>query len=101
MAIGAVIVIVIGFTWGGWVTASTANEMSAEAVMASNSAICVAQFKMAPDYEAQVKVFQDTESWKRRGVVEKGGWDKMPGEETARGFVSNACAEGIEVLLEK
>jgi len=101
VVIGAVVAMVIGFTWGGWVTANTADKMSDEAVLASHSAICVAQFMMAPDYEAQLKVFKDTESWKRREVIEKGGYDKMPGEENARGYVSNACVDGIEVVLEK
>ena len=101
VAIGAVVAMVLGFTWGGWVTASTADKMSAEAVLASRSAICVAQFMKSPDYDAQLKVFQETDSWKRREFVEKGGWDKMPGEETARGYVSAACADGIEVLIEK
>ncbi len=99
--IGAVIVVVLGFTWGGWVTANTSQEQSDAAVLASRAAICVAQFTMSPDNKALLKTFQETESWKRSEFVNKGGWDKMPGEETARGFVSRACADGIEVLLEK
>jgi alpha/beta superfamily hydrolase len=101
VAIGAVIAMVIGFTWGGWVTGSTSQERSDEAVLASRAAICVAQFMKAPDHEEQLKAFGATDSWKRREFVEKGGWDKMPGEETARGFVSRACADGIDVLLKK
>ena len=92
---------VIGFTWGGWVTASTADEMSTEAVLATRSAICVAQFMKAPDHQAQLKAFNDTDSWKRREFVEEGGWDKMPGEENARGYMSRACADGIDVLIQK
>ena len=101
IVIGAVIAMVIGFTWGGWVTGSTSQERSDEAVLASRAAICVAQFMKAPNHEAQLKAFQDTDSWKRREFVEKGGWDRMPGQETAGGTVSRACADGIEVLLEK
>lgn len=99
--IGAVIVVVLGFTWGGWVTANTAKEESDAAVLASRAEICVAQFSMSPNYDAKLKEFQENETWKRQEFVNKGGWDKMPGEETARGFVSRACADGIEVLLEK
>jgi alpha/beta superfamily hydrolase len=101
IAIGALVAMVIGFTWGGWVTAGTAREKTDEAVLASRSAICVAQFMKGPDHEANLKAFQDTDSWKRRDFVEKGGWDKMPGQETANGFVSRACADGIELLLTK
>lgn len=100
-AIGAVIAMIIGFTWGGWVTASTADKMMDEAVLASRSAICVAQFMKAPNHEVQLKAFKDTDSWKRREFIEKGGWDKMPGDDTARSYVSRACADGIEVLVDK
>ena len=101
VAIGAVVAMIIGFTWGGWVTASTADKLSGEAVLATRSAICVAQFMKAPNHAEQLKAFQETDSWKRREFVEKGGWDKMPGEEAARGYVSRACADGVEVLIEK
>ena len=101
VAIGAVIAMVLGFTWGGWVTAGTADKMSQEAMLATRSAICVAQFMKAPDHEEQLKALKAIDSWKRGEFVEQGGWDKMPGEETARGFVSRACADGIEVLLDK
>lgn len=101
IGIGAAITIVLGFSFGGWVTAKTADKMSNEAVLANRAAICVAQFRNAPDYETQVKGFEDTESWKRYEYVENGGWDKMPGEDTARSFVSGACVQGIEALLDK
>jgi hypothetical protein len=101
VAIGAAVAMVIGFSWGGWVTASTSNERTAEAVLASRSAICVAQFMKAPNHEAELKAFQEVDSWKRSEFVEKGGWAMMPGEETAKGGVSQACAEGIEVLITK
>jgi hypothetical protein len=41
---GAIVAMIIGFAWGGWVTASTNQKMSGEAVLASQAAICVAQF---------------------------------------------------------
>lgn len=98
VVLGAVVAMVIGFTWGGWVTESTADEMSEDALAAARSAICVAQFMNAPDHEAQLQAFQDTESWKRNKFVEEGGWDNMPGESEADRSVARACAEGIAVL---
>jgi hypothetical protein len=99
--IGAVVAIILGFTWGGWVTAGTADEMSSEAVLATRSAICVAQFMKAPDHEEQLKAFQATESWNRREFVEHGAWNRMPGETRATSLVSGACADGIEVLIQQ
>jgi hypothetical protein len=36
-----------------------------------------------------------------KAFIEKGGWDKMPGEEQASPTVARACANGLEVLLKK
>jgi hypothetical protein len=40
-------------------------------------------------------------SWKRADFIEKGGWDKMPGQEKAGCLVSRACADGLGLLFEK
>jgi hypothetical protein len=97
--IGMAIAVIVGFVWGGWVTGGTSEERSVEAVLASRAAICVAQFMKEPNQEARLKAFQEVSAWKRYEFVEKGGWDKMPGEDTARHYVSRACADGIEQLL--
>ena len=48
--------------------------------------------------EAGVK---ETNSWERAALIEKGGWDKMPGETQANNTVSPACADGLESLIGK
>ena len=101
LIIGAVVVMTIGFAWGGWTTQSTAQKMTDEAVLASQAAICVAQFVKQPNHEARLKELEKIDSWKRSDFIEKGGWDKMPGQEKAGPQVSQACAKGIEVLMSK
>jgi hypothetical protein len=101
LIVGAVIVMTIGFAWGGWVTQSTAQKMSDEAVLASQAAICVAQFIKQPNYEEKLKELGKEDYWKRPGLIEKGGWDKMPGQEKAGSSVAQACAKGLEVLISK
>ena len=98
---GAVIVMIIGFAWGGWKTASTSRTMTEEAVLASQAAICVAQFIKDPNYEEKLKEIGKLDSWKRAEFIEKGGWDKMPGQEKADYLVSRACADGLEYLIKK
>jgi len=44
---------------------------------------------------------QDIGSWERASFIEKGGWDRMPGEEKAGYTVSRACADGLEFLMQK
>ena len=41
---GAVVAMIVGFGWGGWVTGGTAKGRTDEAVLASRASICVAQF---------------------------------------------------------
>ncbi len=98
---GAVVAIVIGFTLGGWSTAGATQKISDDAVLASQSAICVAQFLKDPTSKEKMKDFAGLDSWKRSEYIEKGGWDKMPGQETAGTSVSQGCATGIEALIKK
>lgn len=98
---GAVIAMVIGFVWGGWTTSSTTQKMSSEAVLASQAAICVAQFIKEPNSQEKLKEFEAVESYKRSEFIEKSGFDKMPGQKDASSGVANACVAGLEVLIKK
>ena len=70
--------------------------------MASQAAICVAQFMKEPNHEDKLKELEKIDSWKRAEFIEKGGWDKMPGQkEEADYAVSRGCADGLELLFEK
>lgn len=98
---GAAIAMILGFVWGGWTTASTANATTAKAVVSSQAAICVAQFVKQPNHEVNLKEFGELSSWTRSAFIEKGGWDKMPGQEKADSEVARACAEGLALLVKK
>src|SRR4030043_1744479 len=98
---GAIGAMIIGFAWGGWLTTGTSQKMSGEAVLASQAAICVAQFMKDPNHEAKLKELEGMDSWKRSEFIEKGGWDKMPGQKESSSGVANACVEGLEVLMKK
>ena len=101
LVVGAVIAMIIGFAWGGWTTSKTTQEMSEEAVLASQAAICVAQFMKDPNHKEKLKELRELDSWKRGEFIEKGGWDKMPGQEKAGYLVARSCSDGLELLFEK
>ena len=101
LILGAVIAMIVGFVWGGWTTMGTAQTMSDEAVLASRAAICVAQFIKQPNHEEKLKEFMAISSWNRAEFIEKGGWDKMPGQEEANTTVARACSDGLKLLAEK
>ena len=99
---GAVIAMIIGFAWGGWTTSSTTQGMTDKAVLASQAAICVAQFVKQADHEKKLKEFEEiSSSYTRAEFIEKGGWDKMPGQEKAGPAVARACIDGLELLIKK
>ena len=98
---GAVIAMIIGFAWGGWTTSGTTKTKTKEAVLASQAAICVAQFMKQPDHDEKLKALEEVNSWQRAEAIEKGGWDKMPGQAKADYAVARACADGLELLMKK
>ena len=99
--VGAVIAMIIGFAWGGWTTSGTTQKMSEEAVLASQAAICVAQFMKEPNHEEKFKEFRELSTYERAEFIGKGGWDIMPGQEKAGYAVARACTDGLELLFEK
>jgi len=96
---GAGVAMTIGFAWGGWTTSSATQKMTEEAVMSSRVAICVAQFMNGPNQKKRITEFKGTESYQRSELIEKGGWDRMPGQEKATWGVASACASGVETLI--
>jgi len=98
---GAIIATILGFAWGGWTTRGTTQRMGEEAVLAARAAICVAQFMKDPNHQEHLQAIAKISSYQRSTFIEKGGWDKMPGEEHASATVTSACANGLEVLMKK
>ena len=101
LILGGVLATILGFAWGGWSTASRTQRLGDEAVLAARAAICVAQFMKDPNHAEQLQALGKISSYQRSTFIEKGGWDKMPGEERAGSTVARACADGLEVLRKK
>jgi hypothetical protein len=75
--------------------------MSEKAILENQTDICVAQFMADAGNAENLAEFKKTDSWKRFELVQKGGWDKMPGQEKAGYGVARACVDGIELLMKK
>ena len=102
-AIGAsALTMVLGFTWGGWVTAGSASQSARAAGTAAQvelaSTICAANFVASPDARAQHEELAALSSYQRRGFVEKQPWALMPGEDRADRQVAEACARLIVAM---
>ena len=96
---GAILTMIIGFSWGGWVTGGTAQskgeEMAEDAVVNRLAPICVAQFNQGSEKTKKLKELEETDSWKRADYVEKQGWATIPGEEEPDSDVAEECANRL------
>ncbi len=94
---GAIVLAIVGYAWGGWVTGGTAQEMAEElaqkAVVARLAPICVEQYNQDSEKDEKLKELKETKSWQRDDYVEKQGWATMPGENEADSKVAGKCAE--------
>jgi hypothetical protein len=100
IAIGTVASMVIGFSWGGWVTGSTANRLAADqadtAVVAALTPICVAKFLQNSDAKANLATLQKISlNWEQGDYLEKGGWATLPGATSPDYHLARACAEKL------
>jgi len=100
LILGAGAAMIIGFGWGGWTTRGNSVAATDAAVLTTRVAICVAQFGKAANNQ-KLKELKAINSWERAAYIEKGGWDRMPGEEKASDTVARPCADGLGVLVEK
>jgi hypothetical protein len=97
IAIGAVASMVIGFSFGGWVTGPTANKLAAEqastAVVKVLTPICVEKFMQNGDAQANLAALRNiTSNWQQGDYLEKGGWATRPGATSPDYELGRACA---------
>jgi len=97
-----VVALVVGFTWGGWVTGGTAEAMADKrgksAMVAALAPICAAKFQGDSSFDTKLSELNETRSYQRAAFIEKGGWATMPGSEKGDRDVAKACAEMITEL---
>ena len=97
---GAILTIIIGFAWGGWVTGGSAQERIDTAVLPLAAEICANNFKADPDFEKNLAALKKEESWQRDNYIkEKGKWSVMVGDDTSKYGVAEACVEKLSDLL--
>ena len=93
----AVVTMVLGFGWGGWVTGSTARAMAAAAgedtLVKRLVPICLAQAKGDPAKADKLKALKALDSWSQTEYVQKQGWATMPGEQDPEVRIASECAK--------
>jgi hypothetical protein len=78
--------LIVGFTWGGWVTRGSAQDMAEEAAEQARAevaaAVCVDRFMAATDARLQLaSLKENTSSWRQENFIEDGGWAVIADQE--------------------
>jgi hypothetical protein len=96
---GAIVLSIVGFSWGGWTTsgtAATAAERGADkAVISALSEICVFQFKAGADATAKLAALKAGPGYNRDTFITEGGWATMPGSDKPVPGVAQACGDKL------
>ena len=100
VVLGSVATMIVGFSWGGWTTGSTAERMAAErsssTLVAALTPSCVTSFRHQPDGAAKLAAFQKIDSsYEQRQFIEKGGWATPEGATEPNSALATSCAEAL------
>ena len=99
---GAIVLAIIGFAWGGWVTGNTAQQMAATAaensVVNRLATICVEQYNQDPEKDQKLKTMMEKRAYERGEYIGEQGWATMLGEKNPDSKTSRKCAELISKL---
>ena len=97
--VGAVAIMIVGFSTLGWTLGSTAEQMASNragmAVVAALMPVCVAKFEAQSGAAAKLVELKKVSSWDQSSFIEKGGWATMPGSDKPNTAVARACAEKL------
>lgn len=92
---GAIVLAIVGFTWGGWVTGSSARQMASDRsrtdVVDALTTVCLEQSKRDPALTQKVAEIKAASSWSRAEIVMKTGWATIPGMSEPNRDVASAC----------
>jgi len=91
---GAIALAIVGFSWGGWVTGGSAQDMARKA---ASSAVALALTPYCVDRAGAVDAasvmteLKGATTYSRRGIVEKAGWATPLGADKPNTDLAQAC----------
>lgn len=97
--IGAALFGVVGFSWGGWMTTSSANKMAMAIahgdVITALTPVCLNMSRTDIDRVAKLTTIREAVSYKRRDAVMETGWATVPGSEAPNRDLAQACMAAL------
>jgi dienelactone hydrolase len=99
--VGVVAIGIVGFSWGGWMTGSSADEMASEmshsSVISALVPVCLEKSANDSDRFAKMATIREASTYKRRDAVMDAGWATMPGTESADRDLAQACLSDLKI----
>jgi hypothetical protein len=97
---GSILTMIVGFTYGGWMTMGTADRLARQqadtAVTAALVPVCVAHSKADQAAGTKLAMLRGmTSSYEQQEFVTKAGWATIPGTDSASRDVAEACAAAL------
>jgi pimeloyl-ACP methyl ester carboxylesterase len=98
--LGSILTMIVGFSYGGWMTAGTAERLGKQqadtAVTAALVPVCVAHSKADQGAATKLALLRGmTSSYDQQEFVTKAGWATVPGTDSANRDVAEACAAAL------
>ena len=104
-ALGIVATMVIGFYWGGWMTARSAQDMARtradSALVTALAPICVDKFRASTNVIANTDELKKTTSFMQGSFIARGGWATTIGSNEPNSAVADACANVLSSIAAK
>lgn len=92
--VGAIALAIVGFSWGGWVTGGSAQDMAKKAANAAVASAltpyCVDR-AVAADSVSVMTELKGATTYSRKGIVEKAGWATPLGADKPNTDLAQAC----------
>ncbi|GLU27412.1 MULTISPECIES: hypothetical protein [Brucella/Ochrobactrum group] len=101
--VGAIATIVVGFTFGGWVTGGTSERLIAssmsEGVAVALTPYCLERSKNDPEAVKVMAEYKAAPAYSRRMLIEKSGWATPLGAEQPNAALAAACGNELAKAL--
>ncbi|RED43081.1 hypothetical protein [Aestuariispira insulae] len=101
MVLGAVVLAVVGFSWGGWMTSGqaikVADTMADDAVIAALLPICIDSASTDINRTMKIGKIREAADYKRRDALMEAGWATVPGETSPNRDLAKACLDALNI----
>jgi len=98
--VGAVVLAIFGFSWGGWMTDGSAQDLadklSSEAVATALTPYCVLKAQSDPNQAAVMQELGAASAYKKQSIIRDSGWATPLGMDAPNTLLARSCRSVLE-----